>query len=160
MKAFKNLCSKLLILILVFVTSTGLVSCKKNDEGLPTDKHIVMMTATSNSVGEFDANDDYWEYSSWTVYYDGVVEYSSNYNISGALAESMYDLSEEDLKTLYTLITEMNEFEDCEVTEEYGISWYITYFDTKGNLVDSFSGDVSGKDCLTDIEDILENTIK
>ncbi|MBQ2473579.1 hypothetical protein [Lachnospira multipara] len=160
MKGFKNIFLKLMVLVLVSTTILNLTSCKKDTSKLPTNDHIVMMTATNSNIGNYDPDDDYWEYSSWTVYYDGVVEYTANYNVSGLLADDMYDLTDENLKTLYTLLTEMDEFEDCEVTEEYGNSWYITYFDVKGNLVDSFTGDISGKDCLTDIQDILESSIK
>ncbi|WP_027437503.1 hypothetical protein [Lachnospira multipara] len=150
-----------LLALLVFVTAIfSLNACNKKTSDIPTNEHVVMMTATCTNIGTFDENEDYWENSSWTVYYDGQVCYTSTYNKSGVLKDEIFDLSKEDLKTLYTLLTEMNEFEDEEITSEYGNSWYITYFDDKGQLLDSFSGDLTNKSTLTDIEDIIESPLQ
>ena len=157
MKKTESLFAKLLVIMITLTIVCNLCACNKNED-LPTNEHVVLMTATNSNIGSYSADDDYWEYSSWTVYYDGVVEYSATYNVSGVLREETFDLSEENLKILYTMLNEMEEFDDCEVTDEYGNSWYIIYFDENGNEVDSFSGDITGKSTLTDIEDINKKT--
>ena len=106
--------------------------------------------------------DDYWDYSTYDVYYDGTIIITNAYNISPDKVAGG-QLSDDDYVTLYlfginavTNDTFVNEYVDaCD-----GEGWDFVFYDTDGNQTMIHSGYSYGITELEDIQSLVEDYAK
>lgn len=122
-----------------------LMGCAVNK--IPSDEHIVLFEVTQSNWGENSSLDDYWSSFEYIVYYDGAVECTEHYNISGDMSTS-YWLEEEHLNELYQLL----EGDFQKYNEDYsaadGTGWAMTYYDVEGEEIHSFDGYIYDNETL------------
>ena len=93
---------KYMAFLMALICLSALAGCDTNH--IPTSKHTVMLTATSMNWGLVNDQEDYLANKSYTVYYDGAVEYYENYNLSGKKNEDEWEMSDEDINELFKIL--------------------------------------------------------
>ncbi len=156
-----------LLLCILFISGCGENSVKevvtekitvKESSFAPTDLHEKMFVATQQCWGEVSSMDDYWDNTTWVIYYDGTVESYSLYNISGYTDKSIWKLSDEEFIQLTELLNGQFQKKQKIVDACDGDGWEMKYFDEAGELIHSYDGYIYGLKVMEDIEEMLNNT--
>lgn len=117
----------------------------------------IMLSATNVSWGLVDRESDYWACNEFEVFYDGRIHLTANYHLSGAVVDYETELSDQDYQRLVEIL--VNDFAagkcDRDVDACDGSGWYITYYDTDGNLNHSVDGYIYGIEPLEEMGEIL-----
>ncbi|MBO7450858.1 MAG: hypothetical protein J6U54_10870 [Clostridiales bacterium] len=128
------------------------------DTGLDIEKSSDLMFVASNSNwGLNSLMDDFWSYDYFKLYYDGTLEISVVYNISG-FDTQIVTISDDDLKTIYDFAYDAyanDTYKDYNEDASDGESWSFSYFDQEGDEYAIYSGYTYGNESMIEIEEIL-----
>ncbi len=123
-----------IIIILALVIFTG---CSTTREYKLTDKEYERLTQLDGPMfmyeycngGMLTSYEDYWSNNTVMVYYDGTIEDSINYNISGSFTASE-TISKEDYFTIYEFCKNWMQSDKCGAVDSYGCdnNFYVFYF--------------------------------
>ncbi len=122
-----------------------------------TDK--VAFVASITNEGPLMYGEDYWETITYSVYYDGTLEVTWKYALSG---ERTYvcNISEEDFNTIMYLagkVMDEKPYEDMDYSNTMDGSTYgFCIYDTEGNATRIYGGYIYGIDDLENIVDVLD----
>ena len=122
----------------------------KTNEGL-------MFYAGNGNAGLVCSMEDYWSGDSFYVYYDGKIEMSRTYNLSGTVTDEC-EISDEDYEKIYEFAYNayINEsFKDYEEDVCDGDTWYFKFSDSEGEHT-IYSGYAYNNEEMNDIKDILD----
>jgi hypothetical protein len=148
--AMKKYTALLMALICLFV----LAGCDKNR--LPISEHTVLLTATGMNWGEVSDQEDYLANTSYTVYYDGTVEYYEDYNLSGKKNEDEWDMSDEDLNELYEILNgKFLKYDEDRRSANDGEGWKIRSYDEDQTMIHEFTGYIYSNSTLKKIVKLI-----
>ena len=177
-KTYGFLQGLIVVLLCASITPFMLTACKGSDEkksdsvpATPTtitvnstfpdqflDSDILAFSASCTCCGPFNWGCDYWEKTSYYVYYDGTISIRTDYSISGESVVTK-EISYDDLKTIRSLADSFVENEssyDLDYSDTYdGTQWNFTVYSTSGNSRYIYGGYTYGITELTGIQDIL-----
>ncbi|MBQ0028391.1 MAG: hypothetical protein KBS96_07295 [Lachnospiraceae bacterium] len=113
----------------------------------------VMFRAATHNWGEVDIMSDYWDSTTYTVHYDGTIEVTDVYNLSGETSVKL-TLSDGDYDEIYRF-TSAGEIKES-VDGADGVAWDFHYYDTDGNHTLIYSGYTYGIESMEKIQKILK----
>ena len=126
------------------------------DQFLDSDK--LAFTASCSCCGPFNWGCDYWTVTSYSVYYNGTIEITTSYSLSGD-SKVTKPISFNDLKTIRSLadsFVENKSSYDLDYSDTYdGSQWGFTVYDTNGSSKSIYGGYTYGITELIGIQDIL-----
>lgn len=138
-------------------TTTTTVNSTFPDQFLDSDK--LAFTASCECCGPFNWGCDYWTHTSYSVYYNGTIEITTSYSLSGD-SKITKPISINDLKTIRSLADSFVENEssyDLDYSDTYdGTQWGFTAYDTNGSSKPIYGGYIYGITELEGIQDILD----
>ena len=155
MKRYQTLVIHICLLCCAFL----LTGCGGGRE-LPTTEHVKMLSASHMNWGLVNPDDDYWVSTEWTVYYDGTAEYYDKYHLSGDTEIASWQLSPDELNSLYqTLNAGFLDFDQDFEGQSDGSAWHIASFAADGKVAHEFIGYI---EAWIDVEEIapLQSIIK
>ena len=153
-----------IILILALILLSGCSNAPK--EYILTDSEYERLTGLDGPMFEFgyhtggmvDSYDDYWATTYYTVYSDGTIEKSINYNISGSFT-STETLSKEDYFTIYEYCRNWMQSDKNGTIKPGGFdcdSYNFFFYDEDGTKTNLYRAEVTPGD-FASITDICKN---
>ena len=112
----------------------------------------VMFKASMHNCGENDLDEDYWQSTNYSVYYDGTIDITEVYNLRGEIGVKT-TISDKEYEKIYAFAS--NGKIDKEVDGVDGVSWDFHYFDLEGNHTLIYSGYTYGIEEIEAVQEIL-----
>lgn len=135
---------------MLMISFTG---CNKK---VPTTEHKVMLEVRNMNWSEVNANDDYWAGSNWTVYYDGIVKFHNDYNLSGVTDEKKWTLNEKQRNKLYQILTSSFKRYTEDRSAADGTGWQFTFYSDGGQILHEFIGYIYNNKTMNKIVSIID----
>ncbi|SMC56094.1 hypothetical protein SAMN06296952_1747 [Oscillospiraceae bacterium] len=108
--------------------------------------------------GPFMWDEDYWQTTTYSVYYDGTLEITNTYSLSGERTEVCH-ISETDFNSIMSLAHKVmaeKPYEDMDYSDTMdGSTWGFSIYDTNGEATYIYGGYTNGIEDLENIEGIL-----
>lgn len=141
-------------LILALVCIVGIFAGCSKTKKMEYGKHTVMLDATSKSSTVGNKKDDYWICDHWTLYYDGTVEFYSEFNISKKQNISTWKVSEESLLIIHDIL-ESNKTLTTDAALTKGSYWVIEYKSENGSQISKFEGFIDNNEGYSRLTQML-----
>ena len=170
----KRLLSVLLIATFVFgaAACTAKNDVKKNKSRSKKEKSVeddidfdelkkndgIMFSASNGTWGLVCDAEDYWSSNRYVVYYDGTLEVTMTYHLSGSSTITT-TLSDDDYEAIYEFAYDAYEndtYEDYEEIACDGDYWSFSYYDTDEEEHELYYGYAYSNKAMLEIEEILE----
>lgn len=114
--------------------------------------------ADVTNEGPFMWDEDYWQTTTYSVYYDGTLEITNTYSLSGERTEVCH-ISETDFNSIMSLAHKVmaeKPYEDMDYSDTMdGSTWGFSIYDTNGEATYIYGGYTNGIEDLERIEGIL-----
>ncbi|MDD6216363.1 MAG: hypothetical protein PUB28_06375 [Roseburia sp.] len=155
-KAIVNWC----ICIVTILMLTGCGKLKEKDVDIDELKthDETMFCAIHSNWGEVSKLEDYWVSTTYIVHYDGTLEVTEEYNLSGETTKKT-QLADEDLMSIYLFAynaANNHTFSKAHVDASDGSNWSFTFYDLDGNASDIYNGYTYGIKKLEAVQELLE----
>ncbi len=162
----------ILFVIMLIVSQTSCTNSKiitENSEVLSENGENVLQTTYDNNANNImfyakkenwnciNYSEDEWLYTSWIVYYDGIVEKFDMFNLSGEKNKITYTLSDKSLKKMIKLLNRKFKSIDKGSSACDGTGWTMIYYSMDNTQIHSFEGYIYDIIPLEQIQKILED---
>ena len=125
---------------------------KESSEG--SDR--VMFTAEEINWSMENSGEDHWTSNTWEVSYDGTVEYSEKYNLTGVKNKKNWKLKKDQLRLLQEILeTDFQTQKDAYDSAADGSGWDMVYYNKNHGEIYHFNGYIYGIEPLEKISSIL-----
>jgi hypothetical protein len=122
---------------------------------LPTIDHVVMLEVKEIGVlGDPVPGRDSWVSSSWTVYYDGTIEFHETYMFAGDTTTQTWTMPEDAMVKLYEAMEKVKLQSDRPALSDE-TSWKIVYYDAAGIEISTYEGAMGTDENLKFVRDFL-----
>lgn len=179
----KKIVPRIVVVIILLVLAVGIVLTiidgigkkdvkkkKFNDDGKVValddisgklDQHTILLSASQSNNGLVSTDEDYYQYFSWDVYYDGTVEYYEIYNLSGRTRAVTWELTDEQFDRLIELLQgDFFKYDEDYESACDGDTWHYTYYNLDGEKLHSYNGYNYSVPVLLDISEILDSDMR
>lgn len=179
----KKIVPRIVVVIILLVLAVGIVLTiidgigkkdvkkkKFNDDGKVValddisgklDQHTILLSASQSNNGLVSTDEDYYQYFSWDVYYDGTVEYYEIYNLSGRTCAVTWELTDEQFDRLIELLQgDFFKYDEDYESACDGDTWHYTYYNLDGEKLHSYNGYNYSVPVLLDISEILDSDMR
>lgn len=140
----------------VTTTTEGVYQESYPDEYVDSDK--LMFSVTSTNEGPYNWGFDYWKNTEYRLYYNGKLEITRNYTLSGSTTTDS-TVSKGEFGNLRRLIQKVRieqPYRDHDYSDYYdGITWGFDFYGLNGVRKHIYSGYTDGITELEEIEDLL-----
>ena len=135
----------IIVVLLIFLASKFII---KNNN--------MLLYAKKVNFGITNDAEDYRKNRTYKVYYDGTMQVSDEYNLSGKkIVKVKEKLTQTEINEIQKELEKENK--DKKVNASDGSSWEIKGYDKSGKEIINYNGYIYGKKNLEHIENIIEN---
>lgn len=153
----RNILICLSCLCLLALSGCGLFGDELSGDGQTGNEQTGNEQINDEQISNKQSGSDYWVGAHWNVYYDGQVEFSDEYAVSGVTTTADWRLTESQMTELYHILT--GSFQEYEYDNSIcdGTMWLLTFYNPEGEAEHEFRGYIEPVDTMQEVVKIAND---